>query len=220
VVKKTEIAFLTFVSLLVLSLSTTILVAGEVKFDHSGALAFSIGPLIWLYIIAFIFVVVLITRNLLSVKSDERSRLQARIVLVAFLVSSLLGLLFNSIIPFIFDYWDATQFSPIATVILATIIVYAIARHGLFDIRLAAIRTLAYILSLATLSVVYYYSAYIISIVFFGGNTTQSVSFSPINISLALILAFLFQPVRRFFDKITDRIFYKDNYNTDDFSLG
>jgi signal transduction histidine kinase len=32
-----------------------------------------------------------------------------------------------------------------------------------------------------------------------------------------LILAFLFQPVKRFFDHLTNRLFYKDGYNADDF---
>lgn len=51
----------------------------------------------------------------------------------------------------------------------------------------------------------------------FNGDNTQSASVSPVNIILALLLAFIFQPVKKFFDKITNKIFYKDNYNTDDF---
>jgi signal transduction histidine kinase len=34
---------------------------------------------------------------------------------------------------------------------------------------------------------------------------------------LALVLAFIFQPIKRFFNKVTNKFFYKDDYNTDDF---
>ncbi|NTW61435.1 GAF domain-containing sensor histidine kinase, partial [Candidatus Saccharibacteria bacterium] len=37
------------------------------------------------------------------------------------------------------------------------------------------------------------------------------------NAFVALLLAFSFQPLKRFFDKITNRIFYKDRYHTDEF---
>jgi signal transduction histidine kinase len=93
----------------------------------------------------------------------------------------------------------------------------AVVKHQLFDIKLAAVRSIAYAGVLITLSAVYYIFAYLMSILVFGGQTSDSLSVSPINILLALILAFLFQPIKRFFDRITDNIFYRDNYKSEEF---
>lgn len=90
-------------------------------------------------------------------------------------------------------------------------------RHGLFDIKAAAVRSVAYMLSLATLGGLYYFVAYLVSIALFHGQVSSTVSLSPINILLALMLAFTFQPIKNFFDRITNRIFFRDRYNSEDF---
>ena len=106
---------------------------------------------------------------------------------------------------------------PISLLIMSIAVGLAIVRYQFFDIRLALVRTATYALSLITLSIVYYFFAYGVSLVFFHGGASSAVSVNPINIALALLLAFIFQPLKRFFDRITNKVFYKDNYNTDDF---
>lgn len=113
---------------------------------------------------------------------------------------------------------DLTQYLlPTSIFITVAIIGYAIAKHGLFDIRLAAVRSAAYVLSIITLAAIYYAIAYFFSVVLFRGEVNSAVSISPVNIGLALALAFIFQPIKDFFDKITDKIFYRDRYSIDDF---
>jgi signal transduction histidine kinase len=94
---------------------------------------------------------------------------------------------------------------------------FAIFRHGLFDVRQAISRSFAYVLSIGTLALVYFALAYVVSVVFFKNNTTSGVSISPINIGLSLVLAFAFQPIKRFFDKVTNFLFYRDVYNVEEF---
>lgn len=94
---------------------------------------------------------------------------------------------------------------------------YAIVRHGLFDVKLAAVRSAAYICSLLTMSFVYYILAYALSMFVLGGHTTTVVSVSPVNIMLALVSAFLFQPIKQFFDRVTNNIFYRESYKSDEF---
>jgi signal transduction histidine kinase len=137
---------------------------------------------------------------------------------MAFCVCVVSGLVFNGLLPLISGNWQTTKLGPLfGTILLEIMIVYAITRRGLFDIKLAAVRTATYILSLLTLSIAYYGLAYGVSAILFHGQTSASMSISPVNIILALFLAFIFQLVKRFFDKITNRFFYKDNYNSDDF---
>lgn len=213
-VKKLEIILLLGLSAIVLFFSATRLIAGEVSAGETGRV-FSIGPLIWLYIVGFVGMVYLMVRNLLKLPKNLEGirRTQSRMLLFAFSVSALAGLIFNAVIPSISNDWHTTQFGPFATVFLSAMIVYTVARHGLFDVRLAVVRTVAYILSLLTLAGVYYVGALAISEFFLNDSSLVQ----PVGIALALILAFIFQPVRRFFDQLTSRLFYKDNYNADDF---
>jgi len=106
---------------------------------------------------------------------------------------------------------------PVSLLVMSIMVGLAIIKYQLFDIKSAVIRTAAYILSLITLSAVYFGLAYLTSAILYNGNLDQSISISPINVFLALLLAFVFQPIKHFFDKVTNRFFYKDNYNADDF---
>jgi signal transduction histidine kinase len=92
---------------------------------------------------------------------------------------------------------------------------YAIVKVRLFDVRFAIIRSVTYSLVLATLALIYLVIAFILSLIF--NNETTSTWQTISNLSTSIFLAFLIQPLKRFFDKLTDKIFYKDRYHTDDF---
>lgn len=96
-------------------------------------------------------------------------------------------------------------------------IFFGIFRHKLFDIRFVVVRTVGYTMSIATLAATYFFAAYLVSILFFQGSTTSEVSISPVNIALAILLSFIFQPVKHFFDKVTDKVFFHGMYDTDEF---
>jgi signal transduction histidine kinase len=202
-------------------LSLTTYVSGAVTRDSLGNLAFSIGPGLWLYILVFLAGIGYAARNLLVTPDarSQRRRRQARLVLFAFAASALTGLVLNVILPVAISGWHTTRFGPLATVILVTGISYQIARRGLFDIRLATVRTISYAASLLTLSVVYYFVAYLISATVLGGHLARVVDANPVTVILVLAfaLAFLFRPVKRFFDTVTDDIFYHDRYQVEDF---
>jgi signal transduction histidine kinase len=95
----------------------------------------------------------------------------------------------------------------------------AMAKYRLLDVRAVAVRTVAYVLSIAVLASIYFGLAYTASLVVFKNSVMDNVSMSPVNVVLALVLAFMFQPVQQFFDRATDRVFYRNRYNTGDFLL-
>lgn len=128
---------------------------------------------------------------------------------------AIVGLFFNLLLP-IFGEYGFVKFGPIASLILVATSTYAIIRHQLFDIRLAAVRTIAYILALGTLAAIYYIFVYLASVVLLGGETQTSLSVSPVNIFLALFMAFIFQPVKKFLTAL-QTIFSSDTYKSDDF---
>ena len=201
-----------------LLLSTTPEVAGIVRQGQDGAgLVYELGPAVWLYALAFVVTVGMIVRNLIDLPSHTqlRVRRQARLILIAFVASALGGLMMGLILPALGLGWDVTRLSPLASIILVGLIGYSIVRHGLFDIRLAAVRTVAYGLTVTTMAVVYFIIVYAASKTFV--KDTGIVDSSPANIVLALLLALIFQPIKRFFDKATDRVFFRERYDTGEF---
>lgn len=150
------------------------------------------------------------------VKTKRVERDKVTIVLLGLVFSAIVGLFFNLVLP-VFGNYSFVKVGPVATLILVGSSTYAIVRHRLFDIKLAAVRTVAYICALVTLSGVYYLFAYVLSILLFSGQMTDTFSVSPANIFLALILAFIFQPIKRFFDRTTNHIFYRDEYKSEVF---
>ncbi len=204
------------VAVIVLSFSDYIagkvlLVDGEVRFEN--------GTLLGVYALCFIMLVTLVAYNLVWAirHGSERKKGQAVVILAAFVISALTGLMLNVILPLMSLSWDSSRFGPIAIALLVATVAYAIVRHKLFDIKLAVVRSVAYGSSVVALALVYYLLVYATSVLFFGGQMSPTVSMSPANIAIALLLAFLFQPIKGFFDKTTDRVFFRDRYNTDDF---
>jgi len=123
------------------------------------------------------------------------------------------------ILPLVFHISELAVLSPLYTFIFVVFVGYAIARQGLFDIKEAAIRSLVYGFSILTLGLLYYGLAYFISAILFKQEVEKNIGFSIVNILLALLLAFIFQPVKRFFDRITNRVFYRNGYDTGDFLI-
>ncbi len=211
-----SLAFLVIINAAILILSTTSLVAGEIT-SINNELVFTNGPLVGVYIAAFIGIIILVINNLIRLPAglSRKQRRQSKLVLVAFAVTAIVALVCNAIIPLVTQSWQTTELGPVATLFLVFTITYAMIRHGLFDIRSAVVRTFTYIFSLATLAIAYLVVAYLVFGQLFGQSTEASQLL--LNVSLTLVLAFAFQPIKRFFDKLTNSIFYQDNYSVDEF---
>lgn len=148
----------------------------------------------------------------LATRSDRYTHLRALTVWLA--VCLIGGAIFNLVLPGLGQY-GFISLGPLFTFVMVFAVFYAIARHGLFDIRLAVVRTVTYMLSLLTLSAIYLFIAFVIFDQVLGQSSNLEQTL--MNVVLTLALAFLFQPIKRFFDRQTSRFFYKDGYNADDF---
>jgi signal transduction histidine kinase len=142
-------------------------------------------------------------------------RYAINVVLATVIIASSYGFIMNVIVPLITKDQSLIAWGILIVDIFAIGLSLSIARGRLLDIRFYAIRTTVYVLSLATLAVVYAVLAYLLSqwILGQGASSAQTV----LNVVLALVLAFVFQPIRHFFDRVTNRIFYRDDYNSDTF---
>ena len=168
-----------------------------------------------LYSLLFITYVAIVL-SVLWQKAMKRNSgmIHRRILAVSLTICLLGGGYFNLILPWMGDY-SYISLGPLFTFLMVASVFYVIAQHGLFDIRLAVIRTVTYLLSLVTLAGVYLLIAFVVFNQLLG--QTSSVGQTVLNVFLTLVLAFLFQPVKKFFDQLTNKLFYKDVYNADDF---
>lgn len=177
------------------------------------------GPLIWLYAIGMFYMIAQLSYGIYHGLRYSKGLRKSQMKSISFGLAIALPLIlvFSFIIPYFTGDFSVTEFGISPAMILVICLYYGVVKYRLFDIRLAAVRTMAYVLSLITLSLVYYYLAFLISLLFFHGTVNSSVSVNPLNIVLALLLAFIFQPIKKSFDKMTNAVFYKDNYNSDNF---
>ncbi len=177
------------------------------------------GPGAILYIIHFLVLAGLSFYKLFSSlhTANAKKAQQLRLVLLGVTPIVVFAPVTGFVLPLLFNYTQLVIISPLYTLFFVCCVGYAMAKHGLFDIKLAAVRSAAYALALIVLAAIYYLMAYIVSLTLFKSETTTQVSISPTNIFLALILAFMFQPIKQFFDRLTDSVFYRDAYTTDDF---
>lgn len=148
--------------------------------------------------------------------TSRQLRRQLLYILHAFGWAGLVGSIFNLLLPGLGNY-DLIWVGPLGLFVFVPIVYFDIAKHHLFDLKSAVVRTVAYVFSLTTLSLVYFALAYLASLTLFDGSVSTDVSVSPLNIVLALVLAFIFQPIKEFFDRFTNRLFYRDRYDTDEF---
>lgn len=162
-----------------------------------------------MFMIAYIYLLVGV------VKSRGRMHRQRILVLSGVFATSFLALVTNIILPYM-GYVDLVWLGPAWTLFYVVTTCYAMVKHGLFDLRLALVLTFTYGLSLASLAILYYIIALTVSAIFLRGDMDQE-SVNAINVAVALLLAFLFQPIRRFFDTFTSTIFYQDSYRVDAF---
>ncbi len=144
-------------------------------------------------------------------KGVDRRRLI--IIGIGMLAMFPLEILVYIILPMVgLDMFSEYTFAPM--VIFTFFMYYSVIRLHLFDIRLAAVRSLAYVMSLGLLVGVYYG---LISVIYSLMNVS-TVSFqNPVGIFLIVVLLFLFQPTKKFFDILTNKLFYRDYYDLDEF---
>lgn len=213
-----------FVYLLIFS-TVILILSGSVVYVNGSSLPEIVnGPLYGLYPFVALLISSASIYNLIVAYVRSRNaihRTRVRTVLIGLLVAFTCIAVPNLVLQNIYSgeavLAVSYAFSYVGVIIFMVLSTYAIIRHGLFDIKLAAVRSAAYILAIVTLSVTYYLVAYIVSLAFFDGMVTSTMSLNPVNLLLALVLALIFQPIKLFFDRITDKFFYKDNYKSEDF---
>lgn len=219
--KKSDFAylFLSFIAIIMSLLAATpLVVKGVVESSDLASVGIDFGPLSGIY---FLSVLAIAAYSLLELtkgslqKKNKLVRASSRTLLFTIGFAIIAIVITNIILPVVYNNYYFSTLGLLFGALVIGGVSYSVVKHRLFDIRLAAVRSVAYSLVLITLASIYLVIAYTISAIFKTGQTSNVQIVS--GVATSLLLAFIFQPVKRFFDKITNKIFYKDNYNTDDF---
>lgn len=170
---------------------------------------------VFYFVSYYLFALLYSIRVRSKMKHHALKRMQIGAITQAYIWAGVIGMIFNLLLPAI-DNYSLIWIGPLCLFIFVPMVYISIAKHQLFDLKQAIVRTAAYVLSIAVLSLVYFGLAYIASVFIMKDSLDLGSKSGLINILLALILAFLFQPVKQFFDKVTDRIFFRNHYDSDE----
>ncbi|NTW61775.1 hypothetical protein HGB24_03795 [Candidatus Saccharibacteria bacterium] len=175
------------------------------------------GPYIWLFVASLFYMTALMLVGIFMgvLRSTGYKKSQIKITGIGLMVAVPSVIFFAMLMPLVTgqESWSFVSSMPI--LILIVTLYYSVVRYHLFDIRLAAVRTLAYSMSLGLLVGVYYGLAIILTGLFkFQGAI---ISENPLNVLVMFVLILVFQPVKKFFDRFTNQVFYRDYYDSDAF---
>jgi signal transduction histidine kinase len=194
-------------------LSLTPAVHGSVKLVN-GELQFESGQLTGLYLLIILTYLYLSVRHLSRVAKTSSTQVskQARTILWGLAVSVSLIAIVNGIIPLITGNFSSTKLGPLCTVFMIYAFGYSIVKHKLFDIKLVVARTIGYVLSIGTII------AAVMAIVvtqaqLISGSDQVELRKEILPLFFAVLMGISFPSIKRFFDRLTNRIFYRDAYD-------
>ena len=172
------------------------------------------GPLIVLFALEIVSLLSGATYTIVRKyrRATGRAKLQLRSILAGIGVTIGLIVLTNFVFVVAFKNTNFIKFGPAYTLIFSATLAHAIVKHKLFDIRAAVARGIGYLSALATLGLLYGILLFAIANAL-GKASTLTVLDRVMFISVALISALAFPSTKRFFDRITNRFFYRDAYD-------
>lgn len=157
----------------------------------------------------FVLSFYVLRKKLINSKGIRREQISYTYYGIA--VSSTLALISNVVFPLFFSK-ELIWLGPVFTLVAVSSISLAIVKHKLFDIRSAVLRTLLYVLLLTFVSIVYVVIVNVLIQLFAGDQSAQARNV--INIIVALGVAYTFIPIKKLFDKTTNKFFFQDVYNS------
>lgn len=147
----------------------------------------------------------------LKFRDQPSIKLQIQYVLLSTTLVSSLAMITNLFLP-TFGNFTYNWVGQVLTTFWVAAISYAIVKHRLMDIRLVVARTIAYSLLVLLIGVFYVGSTFILSSLVLGITAGQNQLI--LYTMLTLIVALSFERLKRLLEKLTEKIFYKSHYDS------
>ncbi|MCB9821988.1 hypothetical protein H6801_01290 [Candidatus Nomurabacteria bacterium] len=205
-----------FFGVLLVIVSSTELIAGNFSLvkDKLVYHAGSLSVLFVLYTFAILFLVLIENGRQLKDTNNQLLRRQTVTLLSGLVLSIFHATLFIIILPAIYGKNNILYIiGYCAPYYYTSFTVYGMVRQKLFDIRHFIVRAVGYLFSATTVGLGYVLVVYIVGgFIFDISNITylQRLFFAII----AMIIATTYAPIIRFFNRVTNKFFYKDAYET------
>jgi len=152
---------------------------------------------------------------MISSKLMKKSFRYRKLIATIFAVALAGGAFFNLILPF-FGIYSGHIYGPLFILIIVGTFSYLVMQRGLFDVRLAASRSVAYVLALITMATAYSFVWYVIYTLILGGeNEAEEKDFLLNVLALTVLTSLFFQPIKNFFDRVTSRYFFQGSYTVE-----
>ncbi|HSX44947.1 MAG TPA: ATP-binding protein [Candidatus Saccharimonadales bacterium] len=185
----------------------------SVSIQNFGVQPEKIGPLYTaLDFVGIAYLIAGIVAILLKYKrSDIKQKSQIKFVLFGLSVAIVVNIFTGIVLTLLKINTDAILLGAFSLFIFSLFVSFAIIKHGFLDIRLIVARSIAYVLTVAMIAGVYSVGIFGIASVFVNTHivsTTQQIMY----VILAVFLSFTFQPIKRFFDRLSNKLFYQDAY--------
>ncbi len=209
--------YIWYLGYLMISISLTPFAIESIE-KQEKVYAIIFGPLAPLYFIALAGSAVssfaVLIRGIRRTEGEQRNKLRA--IFYSLIVAVGFIMITNFLIPILTGSFAWTNLGPVATVVVVGGLAYSIVKHRLFDIKLVVARALAYLLSLGGIIGIYATIVFISSQTLF---TEQSLSLprQMFYVAMSVLAGLIAVPLKKFFDKLTNRIFYRDAYDTQTF---
>lgn len=185
-----------------------------VTFDDQVANVIT-GPLYTLFIPYFFIMLVvafwLLIRSERNTRGSNRERI--RFVFTGVLLMVAGSSLTNLLLPLVTGNNPWAQYGPYFSIIFIGFTAYAIVRHRLFNVRAVVARSVVYVLVIVALAGIYAASLFTLSL-FILPDARGEVIQEWLYVGLAVVLAITFQPLKSLFEQITDRVFFRDHYDS------
>ena len=170
-------------------------------------------PWFVVYVLYSMLLYVFIARKQFSLATGHLQRRQVSIVFGSIALYAGLSVASNVIIPLVVNSWTSSRLGPIFSLIFVGAVGYSVIKYRLFDIKFLIFRSIGYIVSLAVIGSAAFISLTWLSSFFDASNASRSLQINTL-VLVTLVLAVLYQPSKRLFEKFIGRLFYKDAYDT------
>lgn len=147
-------------------------------------------------------------------KSYGTQKQQIKYLFFGFVTFVIFALFFNVGIKYLIQSDQYYRYGNYSAIFLIAFTSYTLVKHRLMDIRLVVARSVTYAILLAFLALVYAGSVLGIERLFFQNALDQEGVYQIVlRTILAVVIAFTFQPLRKWITKVTDKIFFKNAYD-------
>ena len=200
---------------ILLSTATSFIVKNVILKNNTYIVVF--GTLSIVYFLSllsnFIYIIFILVKS--HIKSIGIKKLQVDIILISIFIAMGGVLITNALMPVLFNLYGFTDIGSFFISVLIIGISFSMLKHNLFDIRLTIVRSLSYLFSLLILISLFVSLSFVITSLIF---SHLSIGYTKlVYITASILLIIVFPHIKRSFDRITNRIFYRDAYDPQSF---